>query len=149
MSQVIDFFEQSVRTLFIERRGFARRAASLAVSLPVGVSIPNEKLDPEMDEYPNPVMGRTRDLSETGLSLFLPSLKLGHQQISPSKFPLRLVLSLPDGIAVVQVVVVRTEETVTPENERGFVIGARIKKMSERDRKRYLALLKSLIDSYL
>jgi len=144
MIQVMNILEVRVRGLFIERRGFARRVASFAVSLPVGVSMPNENLDPEMDEYPNPLLGRTRDLSENGLSLFLPSLKLGHQQISAANFPLRLILSLPDGIAVVQAITVRTEEMTTPENGRAFVIGMRIKKICERDRKRYEALLKSL-----
>jgi hypothetical protein len=133
-----------VRSLFVERRRFARRKASFAVNLPVGVSVPNEKLDPEAEEYPNPIMGRTRDLSETGLSLFLPTLRLGHEQISAANFPLRLVLSLPDGVAVVQAVTVRAEAVDTPEGLSGFVIGARIRKMNERDRKRYTALLKTL-----
>lgn len=144
MSQVMNLLEERMRTLLIERRRFTRRQAAFLVSLPVGVSVPNDKLDPEMDEYPSPIMGRTRDLSETGLSLFLPTLKLGHEQISAANFPLRLVLSLPDGIAVVQAITVRAEEIITPESERGFVIGARIKKMHERDRKRYADLLKSL-----
>jgi len=144
MSQVMTLLEERVRALLIERRMFTRRKAAFTVSLPVGVSVPNENLDPEMDEYPNPIMGRTRDLSETGLSLFLPSLDLGHEQISAANFPLRLVLSLPDGIAVVQAITVRAEEATTPESERGFILGARIKKMNERDRKRYTALLKSL-----
>jgi len=144
MTQVITLLEERMRALFIERRGFTRRNATFSVNLPVGVSVPNEKLDPEMEEYPRPIMGRTRDLSETGLSVFLPSLDLGKEQINAANFPLRLVLSLPDGIAVVQAIAVRAEEVATPESERGFVIGARIKKMNERDRKRYTALLKSL-----
>ena len=144
MIQVMNLLEERMRTLLIERRRFTRRKATITVSIPVGVSVPNENLDPEMDEYPNPIMGRTRDLSETGLSLFLPSLILGHEQISAANFPLRLVLSLPDGIAVVQAIAVRAEEVTTPESEQGFVIGARIKKMNERDRKRYIAFLESL-----
>jgi len=144
MSQVMNLLEESVRALFIERRGFTRRAATFKVSLPVGVAVPNENLDPEIDEYPNPLLGHTRDLSESGLSFFVPSLNLGRQQISAAKFPLRLVLSLPDGLAVVQAITVRTEEVATPESERGFVVGARIKKMNVRDQKRYMALLKSL-----
>jgi hypothetical protein len=142
MTPVLSLLEERMRSLLVERRRFSRRRASFAVNLPVGVSVPNEQLDPEAEEYPNPIMGRTRDLSETGLSLFLPSLRLGREQISGANFPLRIVLSLPDGIAVVQAVTVHAEETATPES--GFLIGARIKKMNERDRKRYVALLRTL-----
>ena len=142
MTPVLSLLEARMRSLLVERRKFSRRRAAFAVNLPVGVSVPNEQLDPEAEEYPHPIMGRTRDLSETGLSLFLPSLRLGREQISAANFPLRIVLSLPDGIAVVQAVAVRADEVSTPE--RGFLIGARIKKMNERDRKRYLALLRTL-----
>jgi hypothetical protein len=144
MTPVLSLLESRVRSLLVERRRFARRKASVAVNLPVGVSVPNERLDPEAEEYPNPIMGRTRDLSETGLSLLLPTLSLGREQISAADFPLRLVLSLPGGVAVVQAVAVRAEAIDAPAGARGFLIGARITKMSERDRKRYLALLKSL-----
>ncbi len=144
MTPVLSLLEASVRSLFVERRRFARRKASFAVNLPVGVSVPNEKLDPEAEEYPNPIMGRTRDLSETGLSLFLPTLSLGREQITATNFPLRLVLSLPGGVAVVQAVVVRAKAVDAGEDGSGFLVGARIRKMSERDRKRYKALLKSL-----
>ncbi|MDQ1524207.1 MAG: hypothetical protein QOE47_2131 [Pyrinomonadaceae bacterium] len=144
MTPVLSLLEARVRSLLVERRRFARRKASFAVSLPVGVSVPNEHLDPEAEEYPNPIMGRTRDLSETGLSLLLPSLSLGREQISAANFPLRLVLSLPGGVAVLQAVAVRAEAVDADEAGRGFLIGARIEKMSERDRKRYLTLLKSL-----
>jgi len=144
MTPVLSRLEASVRSLFVERRRFVRRKASLAVSLPVGVCVPNENLDPEAEEYPNPIQGRTRDLSETGLSLFLPTLWLGREQIGVSNFPLRLVLSLPGGVAVVQAIVVRAEEVEDAEGGGGYVVGARIRKMSEPDRKRYEALLRSL-----
>lgn len=144
MTPMITLLGERMRALLVERRRFARRKAALPVKLPVGVSVPNEKLDPEADEYPLPILGQTRDLSETGLSLLLPTLDLGREQINAANFPLRLVLSLPGGIAVVQANAVRADEVLTPEGERGFVVGARITKMNERDRKRYLALLNSL-----
>ncbi|HEX8458657.1 MAG TPA: PilZ domain-containing protein [Pyrinomonadaceae bacterium] len=144
MTPVLSLLEASVRSLFIERRSFARRQASFAVKLPVGVSVPNERLDPEAEEYPNPIMGHTRDLSETGLSLLLPTLSLGGEQIDAENFPLRLVLSLPGGVAVVQATVVRAEACETPDGACTYLVGARIKRMSDRDRKHYMALLRSL-----
>ena len=89
-------------------------------------------------------MGRTHDLSETGLSLLLPSLNLGQLRVSAPEFPLRIVLSLPDGIAILQVLTVRVEELHEADEDRRFFVGARIKSMNERDRKRYSTLLRTL-----
>jgi hypothetical protein len=133
-----------MRALLTERRGYTRHKAAFEVRLPVGVSVPNEQLDPEADSYPDPIMGCTHDLSESGLSLVLPSLYLGRERIDAPHFPLRIVLSLPDGIAVVQALTVRVEDLEKAEGDRRFFVGARITKMTERDRKRYNALLKTL-----
>jgi hypothetical protein len=69
---------------------------------------------------------------------------LGREPITAPHFPLRIVLSLPDGIAVVQAATVRVEDLDKAESDRRFFVGAQIKKMNERDRKRYNALLKTL-----
>ena len=144
MTTVLSLVETQLRALLVERRGFVRHRIVMAVNLPVGVSVPNENLDPEAELYPQPIMGQTRDVSENGLSLLLPSLYLGQQQISAPGFPLRLVLSLPGGIAIVQVVTVRIEATASmPEGADSFIVGASIRKMSEPDHKRYLALVRS------
>lgn len=144
MTPVLTLIEERMRALITERRGYARHKAAFEVSLPVGVSVPNERLDPEADSYPDPIMGRTHDLSQTGLSLILPSVHLGDERIEAPDFPLRIVLSLPDGIAVVQALTVRVEALDRAEGDHSFFVGARIRKMNERDEKRYLALLKSL-----
>ncbi|MDX6271421.1 MAG: hypothetical protein QOD28_2644, partial [Acidobacteriota bacterium] len=39
MTPVLSLLEARVRSLLVERRRFARRKASFAVSLPVGVSV--------------------------------------------------------------------------------------------------------------
>ena len=146
MTPVLTLIEERVRALITERRGYARHKAAFEVSLPVGVSVPNERLDPEADSYPDPIMGHTHDLSETGLSLVLPSVQLGGERIDAPNFPLRIVLSLPDGIAVVQALTVRVEdlEKEKAEGDYRLFVGARIKKMNDRDEKRYRALLRSL-----
>ena len=144
MTPVLTLIEERMRALLTERRGYARHKAAFEVSLPVGVSVPNECLDPEADSYPDPIMGHTHDLSRTGLSLVLPSLHLGEERIDAPNFPLRIVLSLPDGIAVVQALTVRVEDLDKAQGDYRYFVGARIKKMNERDEKRYLALLRSL-----
>jgi len=143
MTPMFSLVETQLRALLVERRGFARHKVVLSVNLPVGVSVPNEHLDPEAELYPQPIMGQTRDISESGLSLLLPSLQLGEQQIGATNFPLRLVLSLPGGIAIVQVVTVRIEEISTAEGAGNFIVAARIRKMSAPDHERYLAFVRS------
>ncbi|HEY9285477.1 MAG TPA: PilZ domain-containing protein [Pyrinomonadaceae bacterium] len=136
---------KSFRAIFRERRRFARRSAVCVVRLPVGVSMPNERLDPEADDdYPQPIMGHTRDLSETGLSLVLPAAQLGDVDVSRAGAPLRVVLSLPSGVIILQAATVRGE-TLSPEG--GVLVGARIVKMYDYDRRHYEAYLQRPADS--
>jgi hypothetical protein len=145
MTPVLTLIEERMRALLTERRGYARHKAAFEVCLPVGVSVPNECLEPEADSYPDPIMGHTHDLSETGLSLVLPSVYLGRERITAPHFPLRIVLSLADGIAVVQASTMRVEDLDSAEGDQRFFVGAQIKKMNERDQKRYRALLRTLV----
>ena len=137
MRQETESIGKSFRAIFRERRRFARRTVACAVRLPVGVSMPNERLDPEED-YPEPIMGHTRDLRETGLSLVLPTSHLGDVDVSQPGAPLRVVLSLPTGIVILQAATVRSE-LLSLEGE--LLIGARIVKMYDPDRRRYEAYL--------
>lgn len=130
---------KSFRAIFRERRRFARKSAACAVRLPVGVSMPNERLDPEADDYPEPIMGHTRDLSETGLSLVLPAAQLGDVDIRVEGAPMRVVLSLPTGVVILQAATVRSE-SLSPEGH--VFVGARIVKMYDYDRRRYEAYLR-------
>jgi len=134
---------KSFRAIFRERRRFARRSVVCAVRLPVGVSMPNELIDPEAENYPRPIMGHTRDLSASGLSLVLPTPLLGDQDISTEGAHLRIVLSLPTGIVVVQAETVRSE-TLPEEREERLLLGARIVRMYEADRRRYDTFLHEL-----
>ena len=126
---------KSFRAIFRERRRFARRSVVCAVRLPVGVSMPNEHLDPEADAaYPQPIMGHTRDLSETGLSLVLPTARLGGTDVSRAGALMRVVLSLPTGVIVLHASTVRSE-LLSPDG--AVFVGARVVKMYDHDRRRY------------
>ena len=139
MRQETESIGKSFRAIFRERRRFARKSAVCVVRLPVGVSMPNERLDPEADDaYPQPIMGHTRDLSETGLSLVLPAAQLGDVDISVAGATLRVVLSLPTGIVILQATTVRSE-LLSLDGE--VLVGARIVKMYDHDRRRYEAYL--------
>lgn len=142
MTQVVGSLER-MRAIFRERRRYARKRFVCQVRLPIGVSLPNERLDPHGDEYPEPIMGHTRDLSESGLSLVLPATQLGNDDVSRTGSTLRIVLCLPGGIVIVQAETVRCEATEAAEGATEFLLGVRILRMFEADRRSYQMFLQS------
>jgi hypothetical protein len=145
MQYVVNVIESKVRALLVERRRAARERVACEVRLPLGVSVPNELLDPDGEEYPHPIMGHTRDVSANGLSLILPTTQLGSRDISPAGEALRLVLCLPTGVVIVHAETVRCEPFASDEDaSREFLVGARITKMFETDRRRYDNFLRRL-----
>ena len=89
-------------------------------------------------------MGYTRDLSEAGLSIIVPTLQLGDDRIDVKDYPLRLIVSLPQGIIIAQARTVRSEVNETPNGARTFLLGLAVTKMNDRDRANYRAYLRSL-----
>ncbi|MFN2597602.1 MAG: PilZ domain-containing protein [Pyrinomonadaceae bacterium] len=144
MQQVVNAIEGRMRALLVERRRAARRRAVCEVRIPLGVSLPHELLDPEEEEFPHPIMGHTRDLSATGLSLLLPATRLGSRDVSHKGARLRLVLCLPTGVIVVRAETVHCEPFDCEEGEPQFLLGARITKMFDTDRRAYDTFLRSL-----
>ena len=144
MQQVVNNVGGKVRALLVERRRAARRRVALEVRLPVGVSLPHEHLDPEAEEFPHPVMGHTRDVSAAGLSLVLPATRLGARDVSRAGSPLRVVLCLPTGVIVVRAETVHCQQLSDDEAAPQFLLGARITKMFDADRRAYDNFLRSL-----
>ena len=144
MVQVLHAFEERLAGLFGERRIARRHKVACEVRLPVGVSMPNERINPDAEHYPQPIMGRTRDVSETGLSLILPWLSLGDERIDVPGYPLRVVLCLPGGIIIVHAETVRCEPLVDEHGRGCYLVGARIRRMSQHDERRYSKFLESL-----
>ena len=150
MAHVVDAIGGKVRALFVERRRAARERATCEVRLQLGVSLPHEQFDPEAEEFPHPIMGHTRDVSATGLSFVLPSTRLGSQDISRAGAELRVVLCLPTGVIIVRAETVHCQPLPAEEDEQGgedaprFLLGARITKMFETDRRAYDTFLRGL-----
>ena len=144
MSRVVNALEGKVRTLLVERRRFVRKRAACEARLPLGVSLPNEQIDPESEEYPQPIMGHTRDVSLTGFSLVLPTTRLGSEEISRTGARLRVVLCLPRGIIIVHAETVRCETLTTDDASLAFLIGARIRRMFDSDRRSYETFVRNL-----
>lgn len=90
-----------------------------------------------------PLIGFTRDISETGLALVVPSLRVGDRYLVDEGCTLRVVLlDLPTGEVEIYATPVRYEQLEEPES--GHLIGVHITEVSDSDRARLFQYLKTL-----
>ena len=80
-----------------------------------------------------PMVGHTRDISETGLAIVVTSDLPGSQRDEIIGRELRIVLDLPSGLTHVRGKVVRAQLIPTEETEKGYLIGIRITEMNDKD----------------
>jgi PilZ domain len=72
--------------------------------------------------------GYTRNLSETGLAIVVPSLHFGGRYLNVVGSPLHIQLALPQGRVRIRATPVRCERL---EDEEGYLIGVRITEMND------------------
>ena len=86
-------------------------------------------------------LGRTQDLSATGLGMVLPSTIIDERFCSGSN-RLNLSLHLPGGVVSMEVSPVRCERLTSPYMNHGYLLGTRITNVDDRARfERYLETL--------
>ena len=124
--------------------GNRRRAPRYDARLSFSVSIVNEGDGDKNTRPPQTLVGRTRNLSETGFALVVPSLWLGTNKLNEGKSTLRLMLNLPTGTAEVHVVPVRSHQLGEKDTDSGHLIGVKITHMSEDARARLTKFLRGL-----
>jgi hypothetical protein len=119
-----------------ERRVAPRCAASLQARLLFSLSI--EEGDGGGSEGPSkqaasPTLleGYTRNLSETGLAIVVPSLYLGGRYFNLVGSPLHIVLELPAGRVRISATTVRCERLDEKEGEDGYLVGLCITEMND------------------
>ena len=90
-----------------------------------------------------PLEGFTRDISESGLGLIVPSIRVGDRYLIDKDCKLRVVLlDLPTGEIEIYATPVRYQPL--QESEEGHLIGVEIVSISEGDRGRLTDYLKTL-----
>ena len=102
--------------------GNRRRAPRLRVRLPVFVSL----LDTATGDAPAGVAGHTRDVSESGLAIILPAIRVGGRYLAGDGVTLRLTLKLPDASARLYGTAVRYERLEDGQPDAGFLVGIRL-----------------------
>ncbi|HYE65943.1 MAG TPA: PilZ domain-containing protein [Pyrinomonadaceae bacterium] len=97
------------------------------------------------DEQHSPALiGYTRDISETGLSLVVTSIHIRDYDLVEVDRKLRIKLSLPAGIVEANAIVIRHEWINEDDPREGHFVGVRITEMGDDDRARYDEYLTTL-----
>ena len=106
-----------------------RRAPRHKVRLPALVSLFDAS-----GAQPANVSGHTHDVSEDGLAVVLPSIRIGDRYLVGDAVTLRVTLRLPDKNVRLYGTPVRYERLEEGQPDAGFVIGIRLTETDERDR---------------
>jgi hypothetical protein len=88
-----------------------------------------------------PLEGHTLDLSEIGMALLVPAVSTVERSLTHTADDLPLTLELPNGLIHVVTTRARVERLA---GEAKYLLGVRIKEISERDRSRFNAYLRTL-----
>lgn len=92
-----------------------------------------------------PLEGYTRDISEDGLAIIVPSLRVGDKYLDSDDCTVRVVLlEVPSGSVEIYATPVRYQPLGQTGSETGHLLGLRITAMSEDDRARYDRYLHTL-----
>ena len=135
-----------LREYINDRRRALRRGPRLEASLPFIISPLGMATDASAESLSNvpALIGHTRDLSETGLTLLLPSVRIGSLYLTDREYFLGIKLELPGGPAAMLTAPTRFEQLPQKEDGCRYLLGVRIIKMQHGERHRYNAYLSTL-----
>jgi len=121
--------------------GNRRHPARFRITLPCSVSVYDER---GKRARGSALAGQTVDISGRGVAFVVPAIRIGHSYIAGENRTLRLVLELPTGEIESYAVAARYERLEDMGAGRGYVVGARITRMSEEHRNRLSEYLLSI-----
>ncbi len=145
MPEFIRSLAGRLRGFVANRRSPPRVAIHLDASLALSVELSGAKPSGS-GERPNlRLAGYTRDISETGLGLVVPSIRIGGQYLVSENRTLRITLELPQGDAIeIYARPVRYTPLDEDAGESGYLVGVQITRLSDADRARYRVHLQTL-----
>jgi hypothetical protein len=88
------------------------------------------------------ISGHTRNISDTGLSLILPSVHFGNRYLMDGELTLKIEIEFPTGPINFQVAPVRYEALDENQQECGYLVGLHITKIAEPERQRLTQYLR-------
>ena len=138
MPELVRSVVSRVRTYFKDRRQSPR----LRVRLNFSVRIHRAGSGNDSGRRAKGLMGHTRDISYRGLALLVPQVHVDGHHLAAEGRELELGLEMGSGEPISMVVMPRRYERLE-DSELGctYLIGARIVRIDEADRTRYLSFL--------
>lgn len=125
--------------------GNRRRSPRYRVHLRVTLTLVDTKVRRNgAARRPSVLEGHTRDISASGLALILPAIRIGERYLTGQDQILDITLEHEDGPINLHASPVRYERLDESDAEKGYLIGVRIKEMSDDDRARFLECMKTL-----
>ena len=126
-----------------ERRAAPRYTTRLDKSLTVYVYLLDPKTGADTGSGSR-IVGYTRDLSETGLGVILPEVRVAGRSVVRGERDLRLLIGLPGEPVGMRATVVRHVKLEADGLDTGYLVGVQIKEMADADRARYMKYLRRL-----
>jgi hypothetical protein len=123
-----------------ERRASPRRS----IKIEFRVLLVAMKTSAEGEEQILPLIGYTRDISESGLALLVSAKSMSVLYNLSETYTMQLVLTLPPGPVDLEVTPVRYQHINEGNAGSRILIGARITKISDEDRARLSEYLNSM-----
>ena len=121
----------------VERRSTPRRS----IKLEFRVLLVATKISAAGEEQTLPLIGYTRDISESGLALLVSAKSMSVLYSLGQNYTLQLVLSLPTGPVELEVTPARYQHINEGEAGSHILIGAQITKINDEDRTRFVEYL--------
>jgi len=123
-----------------ERRQSPRLNANLEARLEFSVLMRDTEASGSGVQHLRAVAGHTVDISAMGLAVVLHAQNIDEQYLLGSEGSMAIELDLPNGLSIeIQATPVRYQKL-----DEGYLIGARISEMTDRDRELYLEYLGEL-----
>jgi hypothetical protein len=143
MPEFIRSIANRLREFVGNRRRAPRYQTHLEVELAMSLSLPGAKLSAQRLEELK-LAGYTRDVSESGLALIVPTVRIGGQYITDGNRTLQIILKLPAGIIKLSGTPVRYSPLDEDATATGYLIGIQIERMSDDERALFKAYLETL-----
>ncbi len=89
--------------------------------------------------------GHTLDISDTGIALVVPAIRIGEHYLVGDDRKLHVQLELSNGPVELTVVPVRYESLGDYGEESGYLVGAKIVELNEADRARFHEAVKGFL----
>jgi c-di-GMP-binding flagellar brake protein YcgR len=130
MSELTREFAAQLRRFIGDRRHARRRQ----VRLPFSICLLDQCINCNGSRRPETLEGHTMDVSDTGMGLVVPFIRIGDHYLAGEHRKLEIKIELPGGPVEVQGFPVRYESLDEHRTESGYLIGVRITQMSDRHR---------------